>query len=71
VAEDDWLSRTPILVVDFCAVFGADCAHDRISFIVNERLPVKRFRAQTKIHILKTPQQPTVFCLLQENVQPG
>ena len=34
VAEDDGLSRAPVLVVDFRAVFGGDCAHGRISFIV-------------------------------------
>jgi len=33
VAEDDGLSRAPILVVDFCAVFGGDRAHGGIYFV--------------------------------------
>jgi hypothetical protein len=34
VAEDNGLSRAPVFVEDFCAVFGGDFAHGRISFVV-------------------------------------
>ena len=41
VAEDNGLSRAPVLIVNFCAVFGGDCAHGGISYVVRIRLQGK------------------------------